>query len=58
VEKQAISLQNADQAAADAVKKAIMDADQADVRQLEAMESLRSSRPSTASSPSATPSAH
>src|SRR3979409_2442600 len=42
VEKQAISQQNADQSAADAqAKKAIMDADQAYVRQLEAMESFK-----------------
>jgi len=42
VEKQAISQQNADQSAADAqAKKAIMDADEAYVRQLEAMESFK-----------------
>jgi RND family efflux transporter MFP subunit len=42
VGKQAISQQNADQSAADAqAKKALMDADQAYVRQLEAMESFK-----------------
>src|SRR4030088_2092607 len=42
VEKDAISQQNADQSAADAqAKKAIMDADEAYVRQLEAMESFK-----------------